>query len=100
MDLRRAINAEHFGVGEEFITDMLRGKLRSKLESESAKNSVAQAFLQDLRGAFPGGRYEREFSGISEGLVATVNFHHKGAEGKTGAISALFSPAQMFATWE
>ena len=78
MDLRRAIKAEHFGVGEEFITDMLRGKLRSKLESESAKNSVAQAFLQDLRGAFPGGRYEREFSGISEGTRRNGEFPPQG----------------------
>jgi hypothetical protein len=90
--VRKAIHEKHHDVGEEFITTFLRGELRWALKDASDNRRVEKAFLDDLRKAFPGYEEERTLTSIpgeplstvARGLIATLSFHPKHVEGKTG----------------
>jgi hypothetical protein len=80
--LQKAIESKYHDLPEESITDLLRGELRATLERASTNGTVARAFLADLKSAFPS--VQSDLSRISHGLIATVNFHSKTVEKRTG----------------
>ena len=81
--LRESIEAKFPDKDEEFITELFQGELGSILDAASSKGEVAHAFQMDLEDAFPGAMHS-DLSRISYGLIATVNFHSKSVEKKTG----------------
>jgi hypothetical protein len=81
--LQQAIESKFPDRDEESITELFQGELRSKLEFVSGTGAVAQAFLRDLVRAFPSVT-RSTLSKVSSGLIATVHFHSKAVEKKTG----------------
>ena len=81
--LQQSIESKYPDRDEESITELFQGELRSKLESASGEGAVAHAFHLDLQRAFPGTMYSDLYR-ISSGLIATVSFHSKTIEKKTG----------------
>jgi len=69
--------------GEEFITDLLNSDLEREFQKVSENRFVEKAFLSDLKKAFPLITGE-SLSNVALGLIATVSFHPKHVEGKTG----------------
>lgn len=69
---------------EEHITNLFRGELEKELEKASSSGGIEAAFVRDLQESFPDfDVYELRMK-IARGLVATVAFHPKRVEGKTG----------------
>jgi hypothetical protein len=81
--LQKAIESKYHDLNEEVITELFRGELRATLEQASSNGTVARAFLADLKSAFPR-IAQSDLSRISHGLIATVNFHSKSVEKRTG----------------
>lgn len=69
--------------GEEFITELLNGDLEQEFQKASNSRLVEQAFLRDLEDAFPSVTGE-SLSKVALGLIATVSFHPRHIEAKTG----------------
>lgn len=69
--------------GEEFITDLLNSDLEREFQKASNNRLVEQAFLRDLEDAFPSITNE-SLSKVALGLIATVSFHPRHVEAKTG----------------
>jgi hypothetical protein len=68
---------------EEHITDYFHAELDSVLSQASSAGAVADSFMKDLRASFPTIN-ESDLSKISNGLVATVDFHPRYIERRTG----------------
>jgi len=68
---------------EEFITGLFSGYLRSEFETATRIGGVEQAFRKDLAEAFPDLDFYYEHQ-IWRGLIATVTFHPKHVEARTG----------------
>ena len=81
--LRDAIRSEFADRDEEFITELFHGKLETECNRVSVSGAVAKAFLQDLRVSLPTAP-DAELSTIARGLNATVHFHPREIERKTG----------------
>jgi hypothetical protein len=81
--LQQAIESKFPDCDEEIITKLFQGELQSTLELASQKGTVEQAFFKDLKRAFPS-ITPSILSEVSSGLIATVNFHSKNVEKKTG----------------
>lgn len=69
---------------EDQITNLFRGELEKELEKASNSGGVEAAFVRDLQEAFPDFDVYEMRTKIARGLVATVAFHPKHVEGKTG----------------
>jgi len=69
---------------EEIITDMFHSELEDGLATVSKKGAVEQAFLEDLKQAFPNIEREELRSKIARRVIATVSFHSHQVEMKTG----------------
>jgi|ERR1039458_4170900 hypothetical protein len=69
---------------EEMITDLFHAELEDELAKVSGSGAVAQAFLVDLKSAFPKVDINDLRSKIARGLIATVSFHPRKKEEKTG----------------
>ncbi len=82
--LRTDIKAVYPGVNEEFITQMFHGKLASALKEASESHRIEQAFLVDLRKAFPDLCFGTELRRVAHGLIADVTLHRRDTERVTG----------------
>lgn len=51
--VRKLINKKYWGGGEEFITELFHGELRSVLDEVNKRREVEEAFLQDVLGYIP-----------------------------------------------
>lgn len=80
---RDTIHEKHFDCDEELITNLFRGELREILSKVAAEGRVERAFLQDLKSAFHHADLDK-LRQIATGLTATVSFHDRSLEGKTG----------------
>jgi hypothetical protein len=69
---------------EEHITNLFRGELEKELEKASNSGGVEAAFVRDLQKSFPDFDVHEMRTKIARRLVATVAFHPKQVEGKTG----------------
>ena len=69
---------------EEMITDLFHAELENEFVRVSATGAVSQAFLNDLKQAFPDLGVEELRSKIARGLIATVSFHPRHIEENTG----------------
>jgi hypothetical protein len=81
--VRERVKERHDDEDEEFITKLLRGELKFEFNKASDNRFVEKAFLRDLKKAFPLIRGE-SLSNVALGLIATVSFHPKHVEAKTG----------------
>ncbi len=81
--LREMVKEKYPDKNEEFITELFQGELRVECDKSSADGAVERAFLRDLVLFLPNAR-TIELSEISRGLIATVHFHPRSVEGKTG----------------
>jgi hypothetical protein len=82
-DLRTIIKEKYPDRDEEMITSLFHAELERVLKELSGHGKVSEAFLADLRRHFP--RVDRKhLSPISKGLVASVSFHSREVEAKTG----------------
>jgi hypothetical protein len=70
---------------EEFVTGLFQGECRAECDKASAGGAVERVFPSDLERFLPNAR-SVELREISRGLIATVHFHPKNVEGKTGVI--------------
>jgi len=68
---------------EETVTILLHGELRSEFNKANEKRTVEAAFRRDLQLSGLGGRASY-FPDIARGLIATVSFHPREVERKTG----------------
>jgi hypothetical protein len=82
--LRELVKTKYRDRDEEKITDLFQAELEGKLNQASQNGLVALAFLRDLRRAFPAISEWSLSSNVSRGLVATVSFHAREVEKKTG----------------
>lgn len=82
--LRDDIREDYPGVNEEFITQMFHGKLAKALRMASKESRIAQAFLTDLKKAFPDLGHGSELSRLARGLIADVTLHRRETERVTG----------------
>jgi hypothetical protein len=82
--LRQHVQKYSPGAGEEFITETFHGELAKSLDEASQERQVAQAFLADLKNAFPDLAYRSELNSIATGLVADVTLHRRATESVTG----------------
>ena len=69
---------------EDQITNLFRGELEKELEKASNSGGVEAAFVRDLQEGFPDFDAYELRTKIARGLVATVAFHPRHVEGKTG----------------
>lgn len=81
--VREKIRAQYRDSDEEFITGLLRGELEDVFDRVSRNGSVERAFLADLKTNFVRIRADL-LSPIANGLIATVSFHPRHVEKKTG----------------
>ena len=81
----RAINDKYWSPGEEDITFIFAGELRSKVKKVSDGGAVEDAFIRDLKGAIPRLRLDLDLVRRSRGLIARVNFHNRAHEGSKSA---------------
>jgi hypothetical protein len=82
--LRNDVRDDYPGVNEEFITQMFHGKLAKALRTASQERRVEQAFLTDLRKAFPDLGHAYKLSSRARGLIADVTLHRRETERVTG----------------
>ena len=68
---------------ENYITFLFGGNLRRQLNLASQDKIISNAFLSDLKKAFPEVT-STSLHTVANGLVATVTFHPNRTEGKTG----------------
>ena len=81
--VREKIRVQYRDSDEEFITGLLRGELESSFDRVSRNGSVERAFLADLEASFVTIPTD-SLSAIATGLIATVSFHPRHVEKKTG----------------
>lgn len=81
--LRENVRRKFSDRDEEFITSLFHGELGVRFDKVSTNGSVEKAFLSDLKLAFPT-VIDGSLSKIARGLIATVSFHDRDVEGKTG----------------
>jgi hypothetical protein len=81
--LRDTVREKSPDRNEEFITDLFHSELEAECKRISATGAVERAFKNDLRLALPT-IGEIDAGRITRGLVATVHFHPKEIEGRTG----------------
>ena len=81
--VREKVRALYPDRDEEFITGLLHGELALNFDKVSRAGTVAKAFLSDLELVFPTITLD-SLCRIAQGLIATVSFHPREIEGKTG----------------
>jgi hypothetical protein len=81
--LRATVREKFPDRDEENITDLFHAELNVVFNEASARGTVAETFLKDLRHSFPTVA-NSDLSQISTGLIAMVNFHPREVEGRTG----------------
>ena len=81
--LRAAVKNEFADRDEEMITDIFQAKLAVEVARVSASGAIARAFLSDLGRGFPR-VVPNSLGQIAAGLGATVVFHPREAERKSG----------------
>ena len=81
--LRESVKTKFPDRDEEILTDLFHAELAIEFQTVSATGAVANAFLRDLRNSLPN-ISDRILSKIADGLIATVTFHPKSVEEKTG----------------
>jgi hypothetical protein len=81
--VREKIRAQYRDSDEEFITGLLRGELESSFDRVSRNGSVERAFLADLKASLVTVPVA-SLSPVATGLMATVSFHPRHVEKKTG----------------
>ena len=69
---------------EEIITELFHAELETEFATVSEKGAVERVFLEDLKQAFQHVRTHELQSKIARGLIATVSFHHRKTEERTG----------------
>jgi hypothetical protein len=82
--LRNQVREKYRDRDEEQITDLFHAELEIVLGVASKERLVEKAFLRDLGKAFPHIRESWLSSRVSRRLVATVSFHARDVEKKTG----------------
>lgn len=83
-ELRNGIREKHPYRDEEGVTDLFRDELRLTCDEASKNGQVENAFLKDLEGYLSRASSQELRTKIARGLVATVSFHPKRKEEKTG----------------
>ena len=81
--LREKVNDVYRDRDEEIITDLFRGEFVLEFDKVSHDGSVARAFLSDLKLAFPT-IIADGLSRVARGLIATVSFHPRQTEQRSG----------------
>ena len=81
--LQDQIKQELPDINEETITVLLSGKLNAEFNKASENGAVRVAFLHDLR-VFLSDIPNPDLYEISRGIIATVHFHPREVEKKTG----------------
>lgn len=79
-----SIREKHPDLDEVFITRLFHDELRQTFKKVSDEGKVEEAFLKDLRKAFPIYAYSGFLGKISSGLVASVTLHPTEIEKRTG----------------
>jgi hypothetical protein len=82
-ELRDYIEKNCINKGEEFITESFHAHFAEVLRDASNKNSIARAFLEDLRDGLPKVQ-DLDLQRIAKGIIAEATLHNKATEGKTG----------------
>jgi hypothetical protein len=82
--LREVVNKKFRDRDEEIITELFRAELETEFATASEKGNVERAFLEDLKQAFQHVRTHELQSKIARGLIATVSFHNRKTEERTG----------------
>ncbi len=82
--LRDDLRNNYAGCNEELITQVFHRELVAELRVASERQLISQAFLADLRIAFPQLAGRQELSRIANGLVADVTLHERETEKNTG----------------
>ena len=83
-DLHFKIATQLPDAAEEFITREFHGLFKKALDDASSERRIEQAFLLDLRSAFPALQLGRELGRIANGLVAEAVLHDRKTEERTG----------------
>ena len=81
--LRENVSEKYPDRDEEPITTLFHAELEVEFKRVSASGAVERAFLSDLKRSFPNVR-DDSLLGIARGLIATVSFHPREVERKTG----------------
>jgi hypothetical protein len=83
----KVVNEKYWSPGEEDITFIFAGELRSKLKKVSDGGAVEDAFIRDLEESIPFHRFplDPNLVRLSRGLIARVNFHNRAHEGRKSA---------------
>lgn len=82
-NLRKSIKEKYYDIGEETITTLFYCELRVELALISENKEVERAYYFDLQECFPD-ICSYSLLDISSGLIASVSFHSRRTEGKTG----------------
>jgi hypothetical protein len=82
--LREIVRKKFPDRDEEIITDLFHAELETEFAAASEKGAVERAFLEDLKQAFQHVEAHELRSKIARGLIATVSFHHRKTEERTG----------------
>jgi hypothetical protein len=83
-ELRSVIEKKYHDLDEECITTLFYGELAFTLREASRKKAIEQAFLVDLRRAFPQIQSVGKLASISANLIADVSLHKREVEKITG----------------
>lgn len=82
--LRKNVRERYPDRDEEIITTLFHAELEAEVKRVSDNGAVSRAFLSDLKRRFWAVGDDQVLSGIARDLIATVTFHSRTVERKTG----------------
>jgi hypothetical protein len=83
-ELQALIEKKHPDLDEEFITRLFYGEFAFLVYEASANGEIRQAFLSDLKIAFPNLAYSPQLESLPSGLIADMSLHKRDVEKFTG----------------
>lgn len=83
-ELRKSVKKKYHDPDEEFITRLFCGEFSYALRKASERGLIKEAFLEDLRRAYPDLSYHSEIALIADNLIADVSLHKRHIEKFTG----------------
>jgi hypothetical protein len=81
--LRQTVRLKFADRDEEIITELFHSELQAECDKVSSQGAVARAFGRDLHSYVPSMPYF-DVAGIAGGLIASVHFHPREVEKRTG----------------
>lgn len=83
-DARELLAKRYLDKDEKFITELFHGEFRASVKEANATGGVSDAFVRDVRSAFPHLAHSSDLYGFASGISASTTLHPGETESRTG----------------